>query len=74
MLSARDETTVLALNGMSKVLRVHLTGMMQMQGFADKWDELMSICSKVLTSGRKTVGVAAAQLVTGVLQVSMAAQ
>lgn len=66
----RDETTVLALNGLGKVLRSNLASILAMAGFAEKWDELMTICTKALTSGRKAVAVAAAQLVTGVLQVS----
>jgi hypothetical protein len=61
---------VLALNGLGKVLRSNLASILAMAGFAEKWDELMTICTKALTSGRKAVAVAAAQLVTGVLQVS----
>jgi hypothetical protein len=60
---------VLALNGLGKVLRSNLASILAMAGFAEKWDELMTICTKALTSGRKAVAVAAAQLVTGVLQV-----
>lgn len=66
----RDETTVLALNGIAKVLRSHMGSMLVMEGFDDKWNGLMDICAKVLAHGRKNVAVAAAQLLTGVLLVS----
>ncbi|KIY99682.1 hypothetical protein MNEG_8276 [Monoraphidium neglectum] len=39
-----------------------------MDGFEAQWDELMSIAGRVLASGRRSVAVAAAQLLTSVLQ------
>lgn len=68
----RDETTVLAFTGLSKVLRAHLPTVYTMEGFEEKWDELMTIAGKVLAAGRRSVAVAAAQLLTSVLQVRAA--
>jgi hypothetical protein len=65
----RDETTVLAFTGLSKVLRAHLHTVYVMDGFESKWDDVMTIAGKVLAMGRKNVAVAAAQLLTSVLQV-----
>lgn len=69
MPSCRDETTVLALNGLGKVLKANMGTVVAMQGFDDKWDEMCSISAKMLSSGRKSVAIAAAQLLTGFLQV-----
>jgi hypothetical protein len=59
----------LAFTGISKVLRAHLPTVYAMDGFEAQWDELMSIAGRVLASGRRSVAVAAAQLLTSVLQV-----
>lgn len=66
----RDETTVLAFNGLGKVLRAHISTALALPGFNDKWDETSKIASMALISGRKSVAVAAAQLLTGFLQAS----
>jgi hypothetical protein len=63
---------VLALTGIGKLLRAHLPTVYAMEGFEDKWDELMGITGRVLATGRKNVAVAAAQLLTSVLQVRVA--
>jgi len=60
---------VLAFTGISKLFRAHLHAVYTMDGFEEKWDELMGIGGKVLATGRKSVAVAAAQLLTGILQV-----
>lgn len=67
--SCRDETTVLAFNGLGKVMRAHMTTVLALPGINDKWDETCKIASQALMSGRKSVAVAAAQLLTGFLQV-----
>jgi hypothetical protein len=69
VLFCRDETTVLAFNGLCKVLRAHMTTVLAIPGINDKWDETCKIASQALMSGRKSVAIAAAQLLTGVLQV-----
>jgi hypothetical protein len=60
---------VLALTGIAKLLRAHLGTIYTMEGFDEKWDELMGISGRVLGAGRKNVAIAAAQLLTSVLQV-----
>lgn len=67
--SCRDETTVLAFNGLGKVLRAHMPTVLALPGINDKWDEVCRIASQALMSGRKSVAVSAAQLLTGFLQV-----
>ncbi|WIA43332.1 hypothetical protein OEZ86_009826 [Tetradesmus obliquus] len=63
-----DETTVLALNGLGKVLKAHMATVLTLPGFDEKWDEVCAIAARVLCCGRKAVAVAAAQLLTGFLQ------
>jgi hypothetical protein len=67
--ACRDETTVLALNGLGKVLKANMATVLTLPGFDEKWDEICSIAARVLCCGRKSVAVAAAQLLTGFLQV-----
>jgi hypothetical protein len=67
--SCRDETTVLAFNGLGKVMRAHMPTVLALPGINDKWDEVCRIASQALMSGRKSVAVSAAQLLTGFLQV-----
>lgn len=64
---------MLALNGLGKVLKANMSIMTAMPGFDEKWDEICSISAKMLSSGRKSVAVAAAQLLTGFLQVGQGA-
>lgn len=68
MLSHRDETTVLTFAGLGKLLRAHLPAFAALDGFDAKFDELATTAAKVLAAGRRGVAVAAAQLLTGVLQ------
>eukprot|EP00775_Hariotina_reticulata_P011566 gene11566-11710_t len=63
-----DETTVLALNGLGKVLKANMATVLGMPGFDEKWDEICGITAKMLGCGRRSVAVAAAQLLTGYLQ------
>lgn len=67
--SCRDETTVVAFNGLGKVMRAHMPTVLALPGINEKWDEVCKIASQALMSGRKSVAVSAAQLVTGFLQV-----
>lgn len=67
--ACRDETTVLAFNGLGKVLKANMATVLGIQGFDEKWNEICSIATKALCCGRKSVAVAAAQLLTGFLQV-----
>jgi hypothetical protein len=62
---------VLALNGLGKVLKANMATVLTLPGFDEKWDEICSIAARVLCSGRKSVAVAAAQLLTGFLQVRL---
>lgn len=61
---------MLAFNGLGKVLRAHMATVLALPGFNDKWDETSKTASMALISGRKSVAVAAAQLLTGFLQAS----
>lgn len=70
----RDETTVLALNGLGKVLKANMATVLTLPGFDDKWDEICGIAARVLCCGRRSVAVAAAQLLTGFLQVGVVGQ
>ena len=67
--ACRDETTVLAFNGLGKVMRANMATVLALPGINEKWDEVSKIASKAMISGRKSVAVAAAQLLTGFLQV-----
>lgn len=60
---------MLALNGLGKVLKAHMATVLTLPGFDEKWDEVCAIAARVLCCGRKAVAVAAAQLLTGFLQV-----
>jgi hypothetical protein len=60
---------VLALNGLGKVLKANMATVLTLPGFDEKWDEICGIAARVLCCGRKSVAVAAAQLLTGFLQV-----
>jgi hypothetical protein len=71
LFALRDETTVLALNGLGKVLKANMATVLMLPGFDEKWDEICGIAARVLCCGRKSVAVAAAQLLTGFLQVGV---
>jgi hypothetical protein len=60
---------VLALNGLGKVLKANMATVLGMPGFDEKWDEICGITAKMLGCGRRSVAVAAAQLLTSYLQV-----
>jgi hypothetical protein len=60
---------VLALNGLGKVLKANMSTVLTLPGFDEKWNETCSIAARVVCCGRKSVAVAAAQLLTGFLQV-----
>lgn len=66
----RDETTVLAFNGLGKVMRAHMSTVLALPRMDEFWNAICAMASNSLMSGRKSVGVAAAQLLTGFLQVN----
>lgn len=62
-----DETVVVAVGGMTRLLRAHLPAICSMDGISDGWDELMVVAESSLAGGRKEVALAAIGLLGGVL-------
>jgi hypothetical protein len=62
-----DETVVVAVGGMARLLRAHLPAIAAMEGMEAGWDELMIVAESSLAGGRKEVAVAAVGLLGGVL-------
>ena len=62
-----DETVVVAVGGMNRLLRAHLPAIAAMDGIEAGWDELMIVAESSLAGGRKEVAVAAVGMVGGVL-------
>lgn len=65
-----DETLVLALQGMGRLLRAHLPLVAALDGFPAGWQELMLVVESSLAGGRKDTAIAAIGLLTAVLQVA----
>jgi hypothetical protein len=65
-----DETLVLALQGMGRLLRAHLPIVAAMDGFAAGWEELMLVVESSMAGGRKDTAIAAIALLSAVLQAS----
>lgn len=63
-----DETLVMAINGLVKVLQRHLPVCVDQPGFEAGWTELMDVLGRVLELGRRTATIAATALIAGVLQ------
>jgi len=63
-----DETLVLALNGLCKVLRAFLSAIARLEGFAKAWGEVMEVVGMVLYTARKGTAAAAAAMLTTLLQ------
>ena len=63
-----DETLVLALQGMGRLLRAHLRIVAAMDGFAAGWEELMLVAESSMAGGRKDTAIAAIALLSAVLQ------
>jgi hypothetical protein len=69
-----DETLVLALAGMSRLLRAHLRTLLAvLPRFQDGWQELMLVVESSMAGGRHETAVAAVALLTNVLQVAASA-
>jgi len=64
-----DETLVLALQGMGRLLRAHLPVLVKLEGFPAGWQELMLVCESSMAGGRKDTAIAAIGCLTAVLQV-----
>lgn len=65
-----DETLVLALAGMGRLLRAHLRTLRAvLPRFQDGWQELMLVVESSMAGGRHETAVAAVSLLTTVLQV-----
>ncbi|KAK9834027.1 hypothetical protein WJX81_004391 [Elliptochloris bilobata] len=62
-----DETLVLALGGMGRLLRAHLPLLAHMPAFSQGWEELMSVVESAVAGGRKEVALAAIAVLTAVL-------
>ena len=62
-----DETVVVSLAGMTRLMRTHLNILSEMEGIEDGWSELMVVVESSLAGGRKEVALAAMSLLGGVL-------
>jgi len=62
-----DETVVVSVGGMARLLRAHLPAIAAMEGMEAGWDELMIVAESSLAGGRKEVAVAAVGFLGGVL-------
>ena len=62
-----DETVVVCLAGMSRLIRSHVDTISQMKGFEDGWSELMVVVESSLAGGRKEVALSAMSLISGLL-------
>eukprot|EP00889_Picochlorum_renovo_P001217 jgi/Picre1/28247/NNA_003653.t1 len=60
-----DETVVVCLAGMTRLIRSHLGIMSQLEGFEEGWSELMVVVESSLAGGRKEVALAAMNLISG---------
>lgn len=63
-----DETLVLALSGIGRLLRLHLLLIASMEAFPQGWEELMLVVESALAGGRKEVALAAIAVVTQMMQ------
>ena len=63
-----DETLVLALQGMGRLLRAHLPIVAAMEGFPAGWEELMLVVESSMAGGRRDTAMAAIALLSAVLQ------
>jgi hypothetical protein len=62
-----DETVVVCLAGMSRLMHSQFERMARMDGFDDGWSELMLVVESSLAGGRKEVALAAMSFLGGVL-------
>lgn len=62
-----DETLVLCLNGMGRLLRSHLGVLSGLEGFEQRWDALMGFVEHSVLAGSREVGCAAVTSFVAVL-------
>ncbi|BDA41918.1 Protein MON2 homolog [Coccomyxa sp. Obi] len=62
-----EETLVLALGGMARILRAHLPILVPMPGFSQGWEELMLVVESAMAGARKEVALAAIGVITTVV-------
>lgn len=68
-----DETLVLALSGMGRLLRAHLRALQAaLPAFDEGWEELMVVVESSMAGGRHETATAAVTLLTAVLTVNPA--
>lgn len=63
-----DETVVLSLNGVMRLLRAHMAILSPLEGFDQLWDQLVSFIEESILGGSREVGVAAIASLMNVLQ------
>ncbi|KDD72064.1 hypothetical protein H632_c3928p0, partial [Helicosporidium sp. ATCC 50920] len=64
-----DESVVVALNGMARLLRAHFPAILATRGVGGAWEELMVVVEGSLAGGRKEVAMAAVSFLASVLQI-----
>eukprot|EP00887_Chlorella_sp_A99_P002554 scaffold6.g2554.t1 len=62
-----DETVVIALGGMGRLLRAHLPAIVGLERSATGWEEMMVVVESSMAGGRKEVALAAAGVLGAVL-------
>lgn len=62
-----DETVVVCLAGMSRLMRSHMHIVVEMNDFEDGWSELMVVVESSLAGGRKEVALSAINMLSGLL-------
>ncbi|KAK9868608.1 hypothetical protein WJX84_001848 [Apatococcus fuscideae] len=63
-----DETLVLALAGMARLLKSHLPLLLTFPAFAEGWEDLMKIVESSMASGRKETAMAAIAIIASTVQ------
>lgn len=63
-----DETVVIALGGMGRLLRAHLPAIVSLERSAPGWEEMMVVVESSMAGGRKEVALAAIAVLGAVLQ------
>ena len=63
-----DETVVIALGGMGRLLRAHLPAIVGLERSSTGWEEMMLVVESSMAGGRKEVALAAIAVLGAVLQ------